>query len=110
MHAKLEDWKNGWVGDKPGVALGELESLIAKLTMLKGEPDPHFHLASDFEGAVGVGDITIYVQTLNEPNNMETSSNALAPGTEIPDISPNQSTNPTLSAGTSSAGHLPRLR
>ena len=54
--------------------------------MLKKDSDQHFHISSDYKAAGGLGDIMIYVQSPNEPSNMESpSSRALAPGEEIDD-------------------------
>ena len=80
MHAKLEDWKNGWFGVELGIAPHELDQLIRLLQMLKAEPDQHFHLSSDYSGSEGLGDITFYVQPPDEPDNMLTSGKAIAPG------------------------------
>jgi len=95
MHSKLADWKNGWFGVEIGVNRSDIDALIAKLTMLREEPDQHFHLSSDYKGTGGLGDLTFYVQSEREPDNMESSGKALAPGTTIPDPSPNQSKDPT---------------
>lgn len=86
MHAKLEDWKNGWFGVELGIAPQEIDSLIAQLTMLKGNHDQHFHISSDYKAAGGLGDILIYVQPPDQASNMESpSSRALAPREEIDD-------------------------
>jgi hypothetical protein len=84
MHAKLQDWKNGWYGVELGVSKDEIDSLIGLLGMLKREPDQHFHLSSDCKGAGGVGDIAVYVQAPDEPNNMVSMGKALAPGAVAP--------------------------
>jgi hypothetical protein len=78
MHSKLEDWKNGWFGVELGIAPDEIDRLIELLEMLKTESDQHFHLSSDYVGSGGVGDITLYVQSPDEPNNMITFGKALA--------------------------------
>jgi hypothetical protein len=85
MHAKLEDWKNGWFGVELGLSPDEIDPLIKLLQMLKSEPDQHFHLGSDYSGSGGLGDITFYVQTPDEPNNMVTFGKALAPGSKLED-------------------------
>jgi hypothetical protein len=83
MHARLEDWKNGWFGVELGISPDEIDPLIAQLAMLKHDHDQHFHISSDHKESGGVGNITIYVQPPDEPSNMESvSSRALAPGEE----------------------------
>jgi hypothetical protein len=104
MHTKLQDWKNGWFGVELGVSNDEIDSLIALLGMLKKEPDQHFHLSSDYKGVTGVGDITVYVQAPDEPNNMVAFGKALAPGAEVPDSAPNQLPDPTSPSVTPAAG------
>lgn len=84
MHTKIEDWKNGWFGLKLGIAVHEIDPLIALLTMLKSDQDQHFHISNDYKGVGGVGDIMIYVQSADEVSNMGSpSSRAIAPGEEI---------------------------
>jgi hypothetical protein len=85
MHAKLEDWKNGWFGVHLGLKMKEIDRVIALLQMLKAEPDQHFHLSSDYKGSGGLGDIEVYVQAADEPSNMESLGKALAPGSEVDD-------------------------
>jgi hypothetical protein len=70
MNAKLEDWKNGWFGVDLGISRNEIDALIANLNMLKGDPDQHFHLSSDYKGAGGLGDITVSMQEPGTPDNM----------------------------------------
>jgi hypothetical protein len=84
MHTKLEDWKNGWFGVELGISPEEIDPLIAQLRMLKEDYDQHFHISSDYKAAGGVGDITVYVQSPDQPSNMESvSRRALAPGEDI---------------------------
>jgi hypothetical protein len=85
MHSKFEDWKNNWFGVQLGISKEEIDPLIDLLKMLKKEPDQHFHLSSDYKGTGGLGDITIYVQSPDEVDNMETLGKARAPGEEIDD-------------------------
>lgn len=88
MHAKLEDWKNGWFGVEVGIAPHELDQFIRLLQMLKAEPDQHFHISNDYSGSGGLGDITFYVQSPDEPNNMLTFGKAVAPGSLLQDENP----------------------
>ena len=67
-----------------GISPKEIDPLIAQLRMLKEDYDQHFHISSDYKAAGGVGDITVYVQSPDQPSNMESvSSRALAPGEDI---------------------------
>jgi len=83
MHAKLDDWKNGWFGVQLGVKKEEIDHLIALLQMLKEEPDQHFHLSSDYKGSGGLGDIEVSIQSADQVSNMESLGRALAPGEYI---------------------------
>lgn len=84
MRSKIDDWKNGWFGVELGIKPDEIDHVISLLKMLKGEPDQHFHLTSDYKGYGGLGDITVYIQADDEISNMESSGKALAPGSTIP--------------------------
>lgn len=85
MRTELEDWKNGWYGVQLAVSAEEIDVLIARLQMLKAEPDQHFHLSSTYQGTGGLGDITVYVQGPSEASNMQSiGSRAFAPGDSIP--------------------------
>ena len=83
MHAKLEDWKNGWFGVQLGIREGEIDRLIELLRVLKNETDQHFHLSSDDKAENGLGDITVYVQDPLEPDKMEALGKALLPGDSV---------------------------
>lgn len=80
MRVKLEDWKNGWVGIDLAIDRDELDQLVHLLSLLKANPDQHFHLTSDYEGEGGVGDITICVQQPEDKSNMAISGFAVAAG------------------------------
>lgn len=83
MHVKLEDWKNGWYGVRLGVAPQEIDRLIKLLTMIKNDPEQHFHISSEYTGTGGIGDIEVSVTSENEEQNMKLSGRALGPGEEI---------------------------
>jgi hypothetical protein len=85
MHSTLEDWKNGWFGVQLGLKKEEIDRVIELLRMLKHEPDQHFHFSSDYKGTGGLGDIEFFVQSVDQPSNMEPLGKALAPGEEIDD-------------------------
>ena len=84
MHAKLNDWKNGWFGVELGIRRGEIDRLIALLQKIKADPDQHFHLSSDYRGEGGLGDLEIHIQPEDVMSNLAGSGLALAPGEEIP--------------------------
>lgn len=89
MHTKVEDWKNGWFGVELGLAPDEIDQLIDRLAMLKTDHAQHFHITSDYKAAGGLGDIMVYVQSPDQPSNMERlSSRALAPGEDVDIPSP----------------------
>jgi len=84
MQAKLEDWKNGWFGLSLGLAAEEIDALIAKLQLLRADPEQHFHISSDYAGPGGLGDIEVYVEPEGCPGNMRLMSVALKPGEDVP--------------------------
>jgi hypothetical protein len=83
MHSSIEDWKNGWFGVDLALTSQEVDRLIELLQMLKTNPDQHFHMASDYKDAGGVGEITMYLKTAEQKHNIYLSGLALAPGNEI---------------------------
>ena len=83
MRVDVEDWKNGWMGVDIGLSRAEIDALIARLQMLKAEPDQHFHISTDYKGAAGIGEITLYVKETDQVDNMWVGGKALAPGDEI---------------------------
>jgi hypothetical protein len=80
MLAKLEDWKNGWIGIELGIHPSEINALIKMLEMIRDNPEQHFHLSSDYKAASGLGDIEIYALAAGEEHNMSLSGRALGPG------------------------------
>jgi hypothetical protein len=83
MFTEMEDWKTGWYGISIGLNSQEIDGLIELLQMIKGDPEQHFHLSSDFEGNGGVGDIEIYLKEENQKDNMALLSKAIEPGEEF---------------------------
>ena len=82
MHAKLDNWQNGWYGVSVGLSAEEVDRLIALLTNIRDTPDQHFHMSSNYVGDGGLGDIEFYMTDSGSPSNMHFSSVALAPGSE----------------------------
>jgi len=83
MHSKLNDWNNGWSGLELRIRAEEIDLLISLLRMIKADPEQHFHLSSNYNGAGGIGDIEISIQPPEESSNMESLGRALAPGEEV---------------------------
>jgi len=83
MHAKLNDWKNGWFGVELGLKAEEIDPLISLLQMIKSDPEQHFHLSSDYKGEGGLGDLEIHLQPTNVVSNMESLGRAIGPGEEV---------------------------
>lgn len=83
MKATMEDWKNGWFGLRIGLSPQEIDTLIDNLSMLKTDPDQHFHMSSNYKGKGGVGDIEISRKEADEADNMSIGGKALTPGSEI---------------------------
>jgi hypothetical protein len=84
MHAKLEDWKNGWFGLRLAASPQEIEQLIAQLQELLKDNGQHFHIGSDYKAESGLGDVEISVQDPSEPDNLFLTSLAMRPGESIP--------------------------
>ena len=84
MHGELENWNNGWFGLRLGLTADEIEHLILLLSELRGDPEQHFHVSSNYSGAGGIGDIEFSVAGPEASNNLSLSSLALAPGSEVP--------------------------
>lgn len=83
MHAKLNNWNNGWFGVELGIRSDEIDRIIALLQMIKADPEQHFHLSSDYKAEGGLGDIEIYIQPEDMVSNLAGSGLALAPGEEL---------------------------
>ena len=79
MHAKLNNWNNGWFGVELGIRRAEIDRVIALLQMIKADPEQHFHLSSDYKADGGLGDLEIYIQPEDSVSNLTASGLALAP-------------------------------
>ena len=80
MHSTIEDWKNGWYGVELGLAKEEIEDLIKSLQFLCNNTGQHFHLTSEYKGSGGLGEVTFYVKSNEEEDDMLIGSRAYAPG------------------------------
>jgi hypothetical protein len=78
MRVEIEDFKTGWYGIALGIRADEIDVLIERLKLIKKEQQ-HFHIASDYEGEGGIGDIEIYLLQEDERNNMAITSPAITP-------------------------------
>jgi hypothetical protein len=83
MYVDIEDWDNGWYGISIGIDPEEIDHFIDLLRMIKENPDQHFHIQSDYQGAGGVGDIEISARSENKAHNMSFSSRAYLTGETI---------------------------
>jgi hypothetical protein len=83
MRVELNDWKNGWSGVEIALSAGEIDILIERLTMLKNDPDQHFHISSDYKVPGGIGDIEVFIRQPDQAENMYIGGKALLPGDEI---------------------------
>jgi len=83
VRVNLEDWKNGWFGLTMGISVDEIDRLIALLGALKSDPEQHFHIASDYKAAGGVGDVEVFIKADEDPDNLFLSSTALGPGDRL---------------------------
>ena len=84
MHGEIQNWNNGWYGVSLGLSTAEIDRLLALLTKLRADPDQHFHISSDCEGAGGLGDIEIYVAPVGSAQNLHLTGVAVAAGGELP--------------------------
>lgn len=83
MHSSIEDWKNGWQGIELAITSQEIDKLIELLTMLKANPEQHFHISSDYKASGGIGEITMYLKNNEQQHNLYLSGLALASGDEV---------------------------
>ncbi|MCU7929125.1 MAG: hypothetical protein KZQ97_22225 [Candidatus Thiodiazotropha sp. (ex Dulcina madagascariensis)] len=79
MNAEFEDFGTGWIQVFLSMKENDIDSLIEMLKLLKANPDSHFHLASDYEGESGVGDIEISFQGEDQKDNMQFTSMPIEP-------------------------------
>jgi hypothetical protein len=70
MNIEIEDFKTGWIGLKIGLKPEDIDNLIKRLELLKQGAEKHFHIFSDYEGPIGVGDIELYVQGIDQADNL----------------------------------------
>ena len=84
MRGEIENWNNGWYGISLGLSVSEIDRLIGLLTKLRGDPEQHFHISSDYSGTGGIGDIELYVAEAGSSCNLQLSGLAVAPGSEFP--------------------------
>ena len=73
MRSDIEEFNTGWYGLTIGLRDSEIDELIGTLRELK-KYKTHFHLRSKFEGEGGVGDIEIYYQNDEVPDNLTLES------------------------------------
>lgn len=73
MLSELIDFQTGWYGIQIGMTHQELVLFIERLSLLRDEKIPHFHLTSDYSQSGGIGDIEFYLKDPmdNLDNNME---------------------------------------
>ncbi len=79
MNVEFEDFGTGWIQVFLALKEDDIDSLIEMLKMLKDSPESHFHLASDYEGESGVGDIEISIQGKDQKNNMQFTGMPIEP-------------------------------
>jgi hypothetical protein len=79
MHVALEDFKTGWLKVNVALRESEIDVLVDLLKSLKQGENDRFHLASDFEGDKGVGDIEFYLKSEDQPDNMGISGPPISP-------------------------------
>lgn len=78
MYVELEDFRTGWYGINISLRDDEIDVIIEHLKNLKKDNSQHFHIASDYEGDGGIGDIEISVKD-NGQNNMSIAGLAISP-------------------------------
>lgn len=83
MIAEIEKWKEGWQGISLGLTNEEIDQLILLLQDIKNDNEQHFHITSNWEGEPSIGDIEIYIKDEKQKSNMNISSLAIEPNTEI---------------------------
>jgi len=78
MYCEIEDFKTGWFGISIGINDNEIDILIELLKTLRKNKDQHFHIASNYNGNGGIGDIEFYLREDNL-RNMDISGLSILP-------------------------------
>jgi len=86
MQGEIENWNNGWYGVSLALSIADIDHLISQLTKLRGSPEQHFHITSDYSGSGGLGGIEICMAEAGAAHNLQIGSLALAPGSELPPV------------------------
>jgi hypothetical protein len=84
MRVIIEDIGNGMININLGMRPDEIDKLVRDLQIMKGNPDQHFHISSNFDGTCRIGEFTFYNKESNEPDDIQLSGRAYAPGESIP--------------------------
>ena len=85
MNAKVEDWGEKQFGLQLALGFDEIDRLIENLSVLRRDPEQHFHISARGPQESRLGDIEVSTLAANGAHNMQLSSLALAPGMEMPD-------------------------
>ena len=84
MRVQVEDIGDGMINIDLGLRPDEIDKLIRDLQMLKENPDQHFHVSSNFDGACPIGEFTFYNKEPDEPDDIHLTGRAYSPGDIIP--------------------------
>jgi len=79
MRVEFEDFETGWIQVYLSLKEKDIDALIEMLNALKSNPDSHFHIASDYQGDRGVGDMEISIQSEDQKDNMQISGLPILP-------------------------------
>ena len=85
MHVDVEHLSDGLVDIGLGLRPEEIDSLISDLKELRDSSDAHqhFHISSNFEGKCKLQELTFYLKSPEESDDIQISSRAYAPGETI---------------------------
>ena len=85
MHVDVEHLPDGIVDVGLGLRPEEIDSLISDLKELRDSSDTHqhFHISSNFDGKCKLQELTFYLKSPEESDDIQIGSRAYAPGETI---------------------------
>lgn len=85
MHVDVNNLSDGVVDVALGLRPEEIDSLISDLKELRDSSDTHqhFHISSNFDGKCKLQELTFYIKSPEESDDIQIGSRAYAPGETI---------------------------
>lgn len=85
MHVDVNTLSDGVVDITLGLRPEEIDSLISDLKELRDSTDTHqhFHISSNFDGKCKLQELTFYIKSPEESDDIQIGSRAYAPGETV---------------------------